>query len=33
MSVVEILVDSAACYEYLSMLYEYSVYNQIFISE
>ena len=33
MPVAEMLVDSAACYEYLSMLDGYSGYNQIFIAE
>ncbi|XP_050889370.1 uncharacterized protein LOC127094596 [Lathyrus oleraceus] len=33
MHVAEMLVDSAACYEYLSMLDGYSGYNQIFIAE
>lgn len=32
MFVAEMLVDSAASFEYLSMLYGYSSYNQIFIS-
>jgi len=33
MSVVEMLVDSAARFKYLSMLDDYSGYNQIFIAE
>jgi len=33
MPVAEMLVDSAAGFEYLSMLDDYSSYNQIFIAE
>lgn len=33
MRVAEMLVDSAAGHEYLSMLNGYSAYNQIFIAE
>jgi len=33
MPVAEMLVDSAACYEYLSLLDDYSGYNQIYIVE